>query len=547
MNLHSIDQQTSLLHRAFIQVRSISSSILAGLMGTLTAIVVMGIFRVTLGTLTPPELVGERILPLLPADTFVSLLIRFQPYPKTGPLSLSLLGMAVFGILLGPLYTWMLQTWHRHFTWKGIPAALLIVILLTIGLEALAALLFWPVLIVSVKGYSPDIARWQTLGSLLATFSSAVVVIAVCQYWLQSLATRLSKQPESKMTAEVLSDIGASRRQVVATAGALVVATILDGIFFRKILGEYFRISNLSYEGYSVPMKDAALPITPPSDFYIVSKNVIDPQIDITNWRLQIGGLVNQEREWSYADVRHFAFEERVVTLECISNPVGGRVISTAQWQGISLQSLLAMAGGVTDGAKYVVFTGTDSYQTSLPLKDLLEARAMVVWGMNGNPLPDRHGFPLRLIMPGRYGEQNPKWLTRIDVTNYEVKGFYQSQGWSAQQVETMSRIDYPSGIVSGAAPIVVGGIAFAGIRKIQQVEVSIDTGKTWQQAILQTPLSDQSWVLWQWRWQPIQAGKYTLMVRATDDTGVVQSRTQRGTVPNGATGWHSVNIEVTL
>jgi DMSO/TMAO reductase YedYZ molybdopterin-dependent catalytic subunit len=168
-----------------------------------------------------------------------------------------------------------------------------------------------------------------------------------------------------------------------------------------------------------------------------------------------------------------------------------------------------------------------------------------MAWQMNGEPLSDRHGFPLRAVVPGRYGEQSPKWLTRIEVVDHPYTGgLYQRQGWSSAQLHTMSRIDRPVGLVQHGA-VTVAGIAFAGIRGIRHVEVSADSGLTWQQATLLPPLSDQSWVFWTWNWVPPGSGIYTLAARATDGTGAVQTETQRGTVPAGATGWPHVTVQV--
>jgi DMSO/TMAO reductase YedYZ molybdopterin-dependent catalytic subunit len=163
---------------------------------------------------------------------------------------------------------------------------------------------------------------------------------------------------------------------------------------------------------------------------------------------------------------------------------------------------------------------------------------------MNGETLPERHGFPLRAVVPGRYGEQSAKWVTRVEITDHDVKGFYQSQGWSAAQLETISRIDTPRKQAS-LGEISLNGIAFAGIRGIQQVEVSVDGGVTWQRASVQPPLSDQTWVFWNWTWRPTVTGMYTIVARATDGTGILQTQEKRGTVPNGATGWHQINIAV--
>jgi DMSO/TMAO reductase YedYZ molybdopterin-dependent catalytic subunit len=335
-----------------------------------------------------------------------------------------------------------------------------------------------------------------------------------------------------------------SRREALVVAGGAAIILAAGSVATNRLIGAYLAKSNLSYEGRGVP--ESVMPaITPNDDFYIVSKNVLDPTVTVSRWRLEVDGLVGKSVSWTYDEALKLPAETRAVTLECISNEIGGRLISTAQWRGVALKTLLDHAGGVgAPEGKHVVFTGVDGYVTSLPLTDLLDARALLAYQMNGETLPERHGFPLRAIVPGRYGEQSAKWVTRIEITDHAVKGFYQSQGWSAAQLETISRIDAPH-TQAPLGEIPISGIAFAGIRGIQQVEISVDGGATWQRASLQPPLSDQTWVFWQWTWRPIAPGTYTIVARATDGTGALQTQKKRGTVPNGATGWHESRIVV--
>jgi DMSO/TMAO reductase YedYZ molybdopterin-dependent catalytic subunit len=333
------------------------------------------------------------------------------------------------------------------------------------------------------------------------------------------------------------------RREALVAGGAVVLYVGAGGLAIRGLLDNYLARSTLSYDGMSTPSSNGN-PITPTDEFYVVTQNVLDPMVVADHWQLEIGGLVRQSRSWTYAQVLRLPSEIRAITLECISNEVGGHLLSTANWRGITLERLLALAGGAEPSGKYVVFTGVDGYQTSLPLADLLQARTLLAWEMNGEPLPMRHGFPLRTIVPGRYGEQSAKWVTRVDLVDHPFKGLYQSQGWSDKQLSTLSRIDTPGTTVSRGT-VTVAGVAFAGIRGIQRVEVSSDNGVTWNDATLQPPISDQSWVLWTWQWTPVTTGSYTLVVRATDGTGALQTSTQQGTVPDGATGWHSVRVEV--
>jgi DMSO/TMAO reductase YedYZ molybdopterin-dependent catalytic subunit len=170
----------------------------------------------------------------------------------------------------------------------------------------------------------------------------------------------------------------------------------------------------------------------------------------------------------------------------------------------------------------------------------------LLAWEMNGAALPNRHGYPLRVVIPNYFGEHSPKWLTRIDVLDHDVLGFYQSQGWSWGPLPTMSRIDTPSpGAQLAQGLMHVAGIAYAGNRGIRAVDVSLDGGTTWQAATLAPALSTESWVLWSLDWRPASPGIYTVVARATDGTGELQSATRRAIAPSGATGYHSVQVTV--
>jgi DMSO/TMAO reductase YedYZ molybdopterin-dependent catalytic subunit len=173
--------------------------------------------------------------------------------------------------------------------------------------------------------------------------------------------------------------------------------------------------------------------------------------------------------------------------------------------------------------------------------------RTLLAWEMNGAPLPNRHGYPLRVVVPGRFGEQSPKWLTRIELLDHSAKGFYQRQGWYAGPVYTISRIDNPGKGARAAAgqPVLAHGVAYAGTRGIAAVELSTDAGATWQPAQLDSALSPETWALWSYTWTPSASGPTTLIVRATDGTGAPQITRVQGTVPNGGTGLHHVSVTV--
>lgn len=517
-------------------------ALMAGLLGALASLLVMGIFRLWWGTLTPPELVAERILPLIPANQFVALLARFKAHPKTDPLGLTLLGQVILGILIAlPLSgfarpdTAPPTRWPTRRAWLVAGGVALL-------MEVVALALFWPVLEAGIYGDPAGRARLLTTISLLLTFSAYAAVTLLADHWLNRWLSRSSAIPAEAPSPTIA---GVSRRAALEAGGAVVLSLAVGGVAFNRLLDGWYARSNLSYEGMRTPASVTSA-ITPTRDFYVVSKNVLDPTVQVERWRLEITGLIRSPRSWALRELQALESESRAITLECISNEVGGHLISTAQWRGVSLKTLLAAAGGALPKATHVIFYSVDDYTTSLPLAALLDARTLLAWEMNGEPLPDRHGFPLRAVVAGRYGEQSAKWLSRIELTDHPYKGFYQSQGWSDKPLSTMSRIDTPTSAAT-LGPVTVSGIAFAGLRAVTRVEVSADGGGAWHQATLLPPIATeaQAWRFWEWAWRPPRAGRYTLIVRATDSTGETQTSTVGPGVPNGATGWHSVPVLV--
>jgi DMSO/TMAO reductase YedYZ molybdopterin-dependent catalytic subunit len=258
-----------------------------------------------------------------------------------------------------------------------------------------------------------------------------------------------------------------------------------------------------------------------------------------------VTGLVGQSGSYSYEEVQKLPSTSRAITLECIANGVGRDLISTAIWQGVTLSTLLSLHGGAQASARYVAFYSVDGYTVSLPLAEVLAEDTLLAWRMNGAEIPQRHGFPLRVLIPGRYGEENPKWLTRIELTDHFVSGLYSDQGWYNGTLHTWSRIDRPRGQLAIGQTVEIGGVSFAGNRGIEQVEVSTDGGLTWNPAQLQEPISLDAWVFWTYEWTPLLSGQYKLTARATNGTGAMQTSKVQGTVPNGATGYPVVVVEV--
>jgi DMSO/TMAO reductase YedYZ molybdopterin-dependent catalytic subunit len=278
--------------------------------------------------------------------------------------------------------------------------------------------------------------------------------------------------------------------------------------------------------------------ITPTPKFYVVTKNLFsDPHLDARQWSLTLTGLVARSVRLTYADLLKLPAIEFYQTLECISNSVGGDLMSTAWWRGVRLKDILALAGPNPRTVK-VVFHAADEYADSIPLTAALQPDTVLVYQMNREPLPIAHGYPVRLLAPGRYGLKNVKWLVRIELVDVDFKGYWQERGWTdTARVHTMSRIDPPRVPVSlKAGRVAVGGVAFAGDRGIKRVQVSLDEGKSWEDALLKPPLGPLTWNLWRYEWDA-RPGTYSIFVQATDGTGRLQWQLPQDTVPDGATG----------
>jgi DMSO/TMAO reductase YedYZ molybdopterin-dependent catalytic subunit len=337
------------------------------------------------------------------------------------------------------------------------------------------------------------------------------------------------------------------RRRVIRGIGYAVLAVGAYDIG-RSLFESWFKRSSgrvTQGNGMFPNINGLAHEITPVGEFYTVSKNAFDPEVNQKSWSLKVAGLVNNQLSLSFEDVRALPVVEEYATLECIDNRVGGDLIGNALWRGVRLKVILDHAG-VKDGVVDIVFRAADGYRDSIPLSKAVAEGTMLAYEMGGQPLTREHGFPLRLIVPGIFGMKNIKWITSIEAVDFDFKGYWQSRGWDDQaEYKTMSRIDVPDGEVAG--PVTIAGIAFAGDREISKVEVSTNGGKTWEPAELKASLSRFSWVLWSKQWQPPGAGEYSVVVRATDGDGEVQTARIAPAAPDGASGHHRVELGVKM
>ncbi len=293
-----------------------------------------------------------------------------------------------------------------------------------------------------------------------------------------------------------------------------------------------------------------ALPsfVTASADFYRVDTALSVPQLSRGDWRLRIHGMVDREATYSFDDLARFGVVEMVATLTCVSNPVGGKLISTGVWTGYRLAELLAAAGVHAD-ADMVLSTSIDGFTAGTPVEALVDGRdALLAVGLNGQPLPIEHGYPARLVVPGLYGYVSAtKWVVDMELTRFDrARAYWTRQGWAPRApIKTESRIDVPKGgqkVPMGS--VVFGGVAWAQNRGVRAVEVRVDDA-AWRPAELGANYSNQTWRLWSFPWEAKSPGKHSITVRATDNTGAVQTADQASPVPDGATGWHTVDFTV--
>ena len=337
-----------------------------------------------------------------------------------------------------------------------------------------------------------------------------------------------------------LLDRAETRRGVLALAGGMAVF-LTAAIFVGRVVADTAATGvRKSFFGRLPPW------VTPNEAFYTVSKNFFDPVVDGATWRLRIDGLVDSPREFTLDELRALPAEESTNTLMCISYEPGDDLISNAKWVGTSLRDVLD-AAGVQPRATHIQFTSADDYVESHALDYARDPRVRLVWEMNGVPLPHKHGFPLRLLAPGRYGIKNPKWITRITLIEGNIQGYWQQRGWDQEGViKTMSRIDVPArGARGEPRRSLVEGIAFAGERGIGRVEVSTDDGQTWAEADLHdAPTAPLAWRFWSFEFDA-EVGTHQLRARATDATGALQIAEEASALPDGSSGYHRRRFSV--
>jgi DMSO/TMAO reductase YedYZ molybdopterin-dependent catalytic subunit len=376
----------------------------------------------------------------------------------------------------------------------------------------------------------------------LATASGPAIALVTLTQWLV-FAALLELALVARATAT-----DAVRRRLVYGAG------VFGGAYLLTYLGSRFVSASQAgpvrwLSGARATLADtydAGTGLTHTANFYVVSKNNIDdPVIAAADWRLEVQGL--RPYALTYEELGAVAAGARPRTLACISNPVGGEYISTGVFGGVPLADLL-MRGGMDAATTEVRFTCADGYTESIPLATALDPTTIVAVTLDGKPLAREHGFPARIVLSGRYGMKQPKWLTAIRPVSAPYDGYWEVRGWNKDAfVRTFSRLDRPSEgqTVTAGVLVDVSGVAFAGLRGIKGVQVSFDGGASWQDTRLVRTLPNDAWAPFRFAWTPPAAGTYDLRVRGLDGEGNVQDPAENDSFPDGSSGIHRISVVV--
>ncbi|HEU0072806.1 MAG TPA: molybdopterin-dependent oxidoreductase [Dehalococcoidia bacterium] len=487
------------------------------LLGGLVAIAGALLLRTLSGTRLLAEISLDAMLSILPGENFSSLLGVFGPYGKA---------LFFFSALLAQLAVYVI-VWMRVRRYAGVGAGTARVAI-GAGLAIVLLLLLIAVVLISITTATlGQYTGWLDFAFATVLFSAIYASVA----GLQSLGG-LS---DTEGTVE-----SASRRRFLTRIPGVALAGLAIIVIGRAI-------DDASGGGVQRSRSGQASPeVTPTDEFYIISKNLIDPEPNGSTWRLQVGGATERVLKLDYEDMLAMPSQEQYTTMQCISNEVGGELIGNALWRGVPLSTVIGQAG-VLPTANHVFLRCADDYTDSIPLEFAMRPQTLLAYQMNGEKLSSKHGFPLRLLTPGKYGMKHPKWIIEIILLEDEQLGFWQQRGWSQEaSMNTTVRIDVPGASMTVTPDdLLVQGVAFSGDRGISKVEISTDGGSSWDEAKLKPPLSPYTWILWEYEWHNPPLGEGALLARATDGTGQLQKPDSVDPYPDGAAAYHRVPFRV--
>ena len=503
------------------------------LSGAVAAAVALGISELAAGLLGLPSLIegmGNWVIDVVPTPVKEWAIATFGTNDKL----VLLIGIVVVTILLGAVVGVVARD---RF---GIAIAVFI------GFAAVGAL---------AALNDPNVS----LGVAVIPAGLAAITGLVTLQWLYGRGAEPAGEPSESNDAQDVS-----RRGFVIGLVALFGVAVLSGGLGRALVNRTTRSAS-GRADVALPAAAEALPavsegaelgveglssvITPNEVFYRIDTAFLGvPRVDIQEWALTIEGRVDSPYSISYFDLLDMPLVEKDVTLSCVSNEVGGDLVGNARWLGVPLAEVLDRAG-VRDDAEQLVGRSVDDFTVGFPVEAVYDGRdALLAVGMNGEPLPMEHGFPARLVVAGLYGYVSAtKWLSSIELTGWEdFDAYWIPRGWAKEApIKTQSRIDTPTqGASMAPGTRQVAGVAWAPTRGISNVEVKLGDEAEWVEARLAEPLSDNCWRQWVVDWDA-PAGTHRLQVRATDGEGTVQTDQIRPPAPDGATGWHTIQVSV--
>ena len=543
---------------------STTTSFVVGLAAGAVAIAISLIIRSFAGGPFIPELASQTLFSLTPGQFESQAVANFGPLAKYSAFAGAII--ANF-ILYGLLAIWVDRLQNKLHR-KGY-----------VGKAILSSVVAYVILlIVTISLVTITEARTHTQPtSIIRLVLSLILPQIAFGFTLSSFYEKIrrpSRKPVVEKPSETTTEIDYKKRALLRAAIASAVALPILYLGLNRLfptqevqLPSSSSLSLLPLQSKSkalgfedprlAPLLDSE--VTPTYLFYRININPIVPVVDATSWTLTVKGLVNYPLTITYEEIKAMPSVEEYATLQCVSNKIGGDLTSTALWKGVRFKDVLQKAQ-VKLGAKYIAFRCYDGYDVGIPLERGLLEGSILAYEMNLAPLTSEHGYPVRAIVPGLYGMMNPKWITEIELVDNVYEGYWARNGWTNVATEdTHSFI-----VIPGQAPVrdrfrnldieninivpgqkvPVAGIAFAGDRGIAKVEVSTDGGITWKSASIKDPLSKYTWVLWTAGFTPATAqGNYKIVVRATDKTGKIQTAEVRPPFPDGATGYHMINI----
>ena len=548
---------------------SILFSFALGIVAGLVSIAVSIMIKVFVGGLFLPELASQTLFSLTPGEFESQAIDTLGPLAKysafIGSILVTIIIFGLIGIFLIKLY--------NKLRWNSYIVKFISSFALTYGVLVIISIMM--VIMIHVRSGSQTISIQHIILSLIPT---QIVFGLIFSLFSGKTKTKDKLQdPYQPVVRENITVVNYNRREfirlIIASAVSIPIIYFgLNRLFSPQELEQQQiqpDISNLlppQSRSISPDFKDPTLApllaseITPTYLFYRIDINPIIPEVDVNSWNLLIKGMVDTPLTLSYEEIKSMSAIEEFVTLECISNKIGGDLIGTALWKGVRLKDILEKAK-ILPGVQYIVFRCSDGYDVGIPLNKGLMNETILAYEMNLAPLTSKHGFPVRAIVPGLYGMMNPKWITEIELVDKVYEGYWQRNGWSnIAEYNTGSSI-----VIPGQAPIrnrfrnldenlttnspsfsnrvPIAGIAFGGDKGISKVEVSTDGGKSWKTAKIKEPLSRYTWVLWTTGFIPEKVENYKIIVRATDKNGKVQSSELNKPFPDGATGYHTISV----